>query len=292
VRDSLHWMLGAIIPPSLAGAMQSETREEAQQRLRLLYVACTRAMDLLVLPELSWSDTAAWARAVDFRLNDVPVLDIAGFRRKPVARALEAPNLQTGDIFGTERSKLDAAFTSIAWVRPSDGDQDILKIETSSVVAWEQPIDTLVVVKGGSVRGTILHKLMEELITGELQPSPEAAQAAPASSSGNFCRLPLHRDWIRKKWRRRRCARLLCPTSATTGESSLPRCRCMDQSERVQTGSSAAELMPFGIWTDVRRSFLTERATPRRSQPPALPTPSNCVSTSTSSTLSVARSST
>ena len=54
--DTLHWMLGDIVPPSLAGAMQSEAQEEAQQRLRLLYVACTRAMDLLVLPELSWSE--------------------------------------------------------------------------------------------------------------------------------------------------------------------------------------------------------------------------------------------
>jgi CRISPR-associated exonuclease Cas4 len=174
--DSLHWMLGDIVPPSLAGAMQSETQEEAQQRLRLLYVACTRAMDMLVLPELSWSDTATWARAVDFRLNDVPALDIAAFRRQPIAKAPETPNTQTAAIFATERSGLDAAFAPITWVRPSQDDQDILQVETSSVVAWEQPIDAFVVVKGGSVRGTILHKLMEELITAELLPAPEAAR--------------------------------------------------------------------------------------------------------------------
>ena len=89
--DTLHWMLGDIVPPSLAGALQSEAQEEAQQRLRLLYVACTRAMDLLVLPELSWSDTAAWARAVDFRLSDVPELNITAFRKKPFARAPRDP---------------------------------------------------------------------------------------------------------------------------------------------------------------------------------------------------------
>lgn len=174
--DSLHWMLGDIVPPSLAGAMQSEAQEEAQQRLRLLYVACTRAMDLLVLPELSWSDTAAWARAVDFRLNDVPELDIAAFRRKPIMRAPEIPNAQTADVFDAEGSRLDAAFAPITWVRPSERDQDIVQIETSSVVAWEQPLDAVAVIKGGSVRGTILHKLMEELITAELEASPPAIQ--------------------------------------------------------------------------------------------------------------------
>jgi CRISPR-associated exonuclease Cas4 len=174
--DSLHWMLGDIVPPGLAVAMQSEANEEAQQRLRLLYVACTRAMDLLVLPELSWSDTAAWARTVDFRLSDVPELDIRAFRRKPIVRAPEIPNAQSADVFDAERSRLDAAFVPITWVRPSEDDQDVLQIETMSAVAWEQPVDALSMIKGGSVRGTVLHKLMEELITTELEPSSTAVQ--------------------------------------------------------------------------------------------------------------------
>ena len=53
--DTLHWVLGDVVPPALADAMSSQAQEEAEERLRLLYVACTRAMDLLVLPALSWS---------------------------------------------------------------------------------------------------------------------------------------------------------------------------------------------------------------------------------------------
>ena len=71
-------------------------------------------------------------------------------------------------MFDAERSTLDAAFAPIAWIRPSEDDQDIVQIETSSVAAWEQPIDALAVTGGGSVRGTILHKLMEELIAGRI----------------------------------------------------------------------------------------------------------------------------
>src|SRR5204863_5682942 len=47
--DTLHWLLGDIVPPSLAEAMRDEGQEASHERLRLLYVACTRAMELLVL---------------------------------------------------------------------------------------------------------------------------------------------------------------------------------------------------------------------------------------------------
>lgn len=173
--DTLHWMLGDIVPPSLASALQSEAHEEAQQRLRLLYVACTRAMDMLVLPELSWSDTAAWARTVDLKLKEVPELNIAHFGKKPVLRVQATQNRQSRDVFDAEQSKLLAVFAPLTWIRPSEGDQDIVQVETSSVVAWRQPNDVLAVITGGSLRGTILHKLMEELITGELELSPDAA---------------------------------------------------------------------------------------------------------------------
>jgi CRISPR-associated exonuclease Cas4 len=43
--DTLHWALGDVAPPSLSGAINAEGQEAAHERLRLLYVACTRAMD-------------------------------------------------------------------------------------------------------------------------------------------------------------------------------------------------------------------------------------------------------
>ena len=137
--------------------------------------------------------TAAWARAVDFRLSDVPELDITAFRRQPIAKTAGDPERADAPMFRRRTIRLDAAFAPITWVRPSEGDQDIVQIETSSVVAWEQPIDALAVVKGGSVRGTILHKLMEELITGRAASiSRSRAERGRASSSGNLCPLRLH----------------------------------------------------------------------------------------------------
>jgi CRISPR-associated exonuclease Cas4 len=171
--DTVHWTLGQIVPPSLAEAMTSEAAEASEERLRLLYVACTRAMDLLVLPGLSWVDDAAWARAVDFQLHEIPELDLRHFAKKPVERAPEAPNTQSGAVFEAEGADLKQSFQRIHWVRPSDGDPDILYFDIPSAVAWEdiEPASRTV---GSSARGVILHKLMEELLTGEVPPSIEA----------------------------------------------------------------------------------------------------------------------
>jgi CRISPR-associated exonuclease Cas4 len=174
--DTLHCVLGDIVPPSLAEAMNTESEQESQQRLRLLYVACTRAMELLVLPDLSWTDDAAWMRAIDFKLQDVPELDISKFIKKPYARPAEKPNMQTPEVFESERSRIDNAFPAIRWIRPSDGDRDLVQFQTAPAVAWEQPIEPTTPVQGSSLRGIILHKLMEEFLTGELDVSPEAAE--------------------------------------------------------------------------------------------------------------------
>jgi len=174
--DTLHWVLRDIVPPSLAEAMITESEEESQQRLRLLYVACTRAMDLLVLPDLSWTDDAAWMRAIDFKLQDVPELDISRLVKKPYERPAEHPNMQTPEVFEAEQSRINKAFLDIRWIRPSDGDPDLVQFHAAPAVAWEQPIEPTSPVRGSSLRGIILHKLMEDFLTGELEESAEAAE--------------------------------------------------------------------------------------------------------------------
>src|SRR3984893_3670152 len=93
--DTLHWALGDVAPPSLSGAMNAEGHEAAQERLRLLYVACTRAMDMLVLPKLTWKGDRSWASQLDFKLDDVPELSLGHLRRKPFVPPSALPNGQS-----------------------------------------------------------------------------------------------------------------------------------------------------------------------------------------------------
>lgn len=74
--ESLHWALGQIVSPGLGEALRTEEAEKKDENVRLLYVACTRAMELLVIPDFTWSNDTSWAKLLDFKLNDIPELDI------------------------------------------------------------------------------------------------------------------------------------------------------------------------------------------------------------------------
>ena len=106
----------------------------------------------------------------------MPELDISKFIKKPYERPTENPNMQTPEVFESERSRIDKAFPVIRWIRPSDGDRDLVQFQSAPAVAWEQPIEPTTPVQGSSLRGIILHKLMEEFLTGELDVSPETAE--------------------------------------------------------------------------------------------------------------------
>jgi hypothetical protein len=80
----------------------------------------------------------------------------------------ERPNTQTVEVFAAERKAIDAAAVPLTWIRPSDHDPD--RIPTTEAIALE-PGDAPEVdapVGAGRLRGLLLHKLMEEVLTGEL----------------------------------------------------------------------------------------------------------------------------
>jgi CRISPR-associated exonuclease Cas4 len=171
--DTLHWVLGDVVPPELSEAIASTAHEEAEERLRLLYVACTRAMDLLVLPALSWTGNASWARTIDLQLDQIAELDISALAKQPFGRPPEATNAQTLDQFEGEQRNVERAFARVRWIRPSDADPDLVTFERPAASAWDEPIEP-VQVQGGAARGVILHRMMEELVTGEVAPLAEA----------------------------------------------------------------------------------------------------------------------
>lgn len=165
--DTMHWVLDDVVPPELAEAMETEKQAELEERLRLLYVACTRAMDLLLLPDFSSVREGSWARAVDFKLGSIPELDIRHLAKRPLPKSADPPNMQTRAQFEAEQGEIARNSQPIRWLRPSDGDPDVVSFEASPVTAWEGK-DTDIVRVGGALRGVVLHKLMEEFITGEL----------------------------------------------------------------------------------------------------------------------------
>lgn len=177
--ESLHWALGKIIPPSLGDALLTEEAEKRAENLRLLYVACTRAMESLIIPDFSWSNDDSWAKLLSFRSDTIPQLGISGFPRARVSPSSAAENLQSAEIFAEERARLEAA-PKVRWITPSEGDPDVITEQLASEAGDDEPLRARTTVEGGRIRGILLHKLMEELVTGELVESSEdvASRAA------------------------------------------------------------------------------------------------------------------
>jgi CRISPR-associated exonuclease Cas4 len=184
--ETLHWAMGQVVPPSLGDALLAEETEKRNENLRLLYVACTRAMELLILPDFIWSNNASWAKLLDFKLDTVPELDISHLPRASLILPTATKNPQNAELFAEEQSRLEAS-PRIRWVTPSDGDPDVISGLTPSETSDDEPLRAIPAVEGGRVRGILLHKLMEELVTGELDENSETVIARAALLRDQLC---------------------------------------------------------------------------------------------------------
>lgn len=167
--DTLHWVIGELTPPHLADAQDQEAISAARERERLWYVAVTRARELLILPELTGADANSWSRIVDLGFSRLPALDPAGLRAARPTRPEAATNLQSPEVFAVEAQVVAAAAPPITWRRPSEHDADRLPAKELSVLEiGEGLLEAPRPLGAGRVRGVLLHKLLEELLTGEL----------------------------------------------------------------------------------------------------------------------------
>jgi CRISPR-associated exonuclease Cas4 len=92
--DTLHWLLGDVIPRDLDMALHSDEESLARERERLWYVACTRAKELLIVREIPAVGQKSWGRIVDLAHHDLPQVDLQGSATRPQLVA-NRPNRQT-----------------------------------------------------------------------------------------------------------------------------------------------------------------------------------------------------
>lgn len=166
--NTLHWMLGGVAPPELAAAREAESLEEVKQRERIWYVACTRARDLLILPHIPQAKKDSWFSSVDLRQQALDELDLSLMTPRDFRSASDRPNEQTTDVFAAEQRLVESAAPTFVWRQPSKHDGDRVADPLDSVVIQEGQVERLTVIGGGARRGVVLHKRIEELLTGEL----------------------------------------------------------------------------------------------------------------------------
>ena len=173
-------------PTGHAAARDDERAELDRERVRLWYVAATRARELLVLPRLDAAPRGtAWISLIDLALPSLPALDLDEHAPEVGAGDAAAQNEQTREVFAAEAAAIAARHRRIVWRAPSrdeDTAQPVLREETPTILATDgdgAPADgaASAAVQGGRERGTILHKLIEEVLTGETPETPPALLA-------------------------------------------------------------------------------------------------------------------
>jgi len=164
----LHWVLGGVMPPEQAAARDKEKHEELLEHQRMWYVACTRARDLLVIPHLPEASLQSWSKLLDLGHASLPELDLAALPAPPRPPATAAINGQTSALFAEEAQRMSDAEPRLEWRRPSRHDRDRAEILEPNARSINDAFEFVQPPGGGRLRGIVLHKLIEEFLTGEL----------------------------------------------------------------------------------------------------------------------------
>lgn len=180
-RNTLLCQFEKIRPAPYVDLKDAETEQLRKERLRMWYVTCTRARDMLVIPHHTNAQGAgSWFGEIDLRLAE---LQAAVFENVPpyASAPHDASNDQTLELFQTETEAMSRRTRRIHWTTPSLAEEQ----EGPSLPSDESLIDGVVsspvLVAGSATRGRVLHKLMEEILLGAVTDDRLALTTCAAS---------------------------------------------------------------------------------------------------------------
>jgi ATP-dependent exoDNAse (exonuclease V) beta subunit len=180
----LHLPVYGLHGPGGWDAIQAEKEEVEREMHRLWYVAATRARDLLLLPLPSvGARDGSWMGRIPLRLDELPPISLERLGDSRLHRAEEPANRQDRAQFTTEAELIAARRSNIRRITPhlaEAGDEPATEVASLSAQADDGDV-VLPSPRGSLARGLILHKLLEEVLTGEL-PEDEASVAARAGA--------------------------------------------------------------------------------------------------------------
>ena len=190
----LWWKLNGFAPAGWDDGRRAEEAERAAERVRLLYVAVTRAKDLLVVPDPGWTvSDGCWLGLTSLHELEGHELPPGDVEPLPAPKPHDAA--QDAATFADEARRIHDAIPRIEWSAPSrheatpdagpqplavddelvgdpptaadpDSDPDIAPDEAPEPIAGR-----------GWIRGLVLHALMEGLVTGEFEEDDLEASA-------------------------------------------------------------------------------------------------------------------
>ena len=183
--DSVHFKVFDFPSPDYEGVAREEGGELQRERVRLWYVALTRARDLLLLPRQTERVDNDWFSLVNLDVTSLPSFDLARFCGSLPESIATPTNEQDLPTWEREAAAIAASERRITWHQPSrhDGatgweassEEVFVGADPVQDVAAEQGVEPTI--QGGRERGLILHKLMEEVLSGEVAEGVSALRA-------------------------------------------------------------------------------------------------------------------
>ena len=166
----LHLKVFGHAGPGCADAIEAEKAEMERERHRLWYVAVTRARDLLLLPSFSTGvPSGSWQQCVGLGHADLDPFDADTLEEGVLHRTEDPANGQDRARFGAEAAVIAARTRQVRRVTPHLAEAgEVVPAEAEPVsIAADDPAEALPRPRGSQARGLILHKLLEEVLTGE-----------------------------------------------------------------------------------------------------------------------------
>jgi hypothetical protein len=123
---------------------------------------------------------SSWFSSINLWQKELVEFGLAALPDAITRAASSTKNEQSADAFAAEQQRIEESAAAIVWHRPSDHDPDRLADPLESIIVAEAISEHPDVVGAGALRGVILHKLIEEILTGELLDSKDAATSRAA----------------------------------------------------------------------------------------------------------------
>ncbi|MGL4264982.1 MAG: PD-(D/E)XK nuclease family protein, partial [Afipia sp.] len=122
----------------------------------------------LIIPHLPEASAQSWSRIVDLSHNSLPEIDLTALSPPTSPKEVRPTNEQTRDAFEEEARAVASASPPLSWRTPSTHDRDRAEALTIVESSLDDTFQFFPPIAGGRIRGIVLHKLMEEFLTGEL----------------------------------------------------------------------------------------------------------------------------
>jgi ATP-dependent exoDNAse (exonuclease V) beta subunit len=189
--DTVHFKLLDQAPADYELVKAAEREQLRRERVRLWYVAITRACDLLLLPRHSQRKANDWMSIVDLKLDELPTFDHREIVYLPDIPEREEPqNAQDEAIWRNEAAAIAAVRRSIIWRSPSRHEmpanepppttRDEIFSDAAALSerlsAASEIAGVSGAIRGSRERGLVAHKLLEEVLTGETADRAEALE--------------------------------------------------------------------------------------------------------------------